>query len=115
MRVKRGVSAHKKHKKLLKLAKGYQTSYHKLIKRAKEAVWHAGDYSVKHRRRRQSDFRKLWIQRINAALFDQNIKYSEFINKLIKSNIKLNRKVLAEIAVEYPQSFIKIVEFIKKS
>lgn len=113
MRVKRGVVAHKKHKKVLKLTKGYLGSNHKLIKRAKEALLHAGEYAHAHRRRKGSDFRVLWISRINTALRTHNLRYSEFINKLSKNNVNLNRKVLALLALDKPAVFDKIVESIK--
>lgn len=114
MRVKRGLASHAKHKKLLKLTKGYQGTYHKNVKRAKEALWHAGDYSARHRKRRAADFRTLWIQRINAALQPHDIKYSRFINMLLVKNIKLNRKVLASLALDQVEVFNKIVEFVKQ-
>lgn len=113
MRVKRGVTAHAKHKKVLKSTKGYLGSYHKLIKRAKEAMWHAGDYSAKHRRRRQSDFRALWISRINAALQPFEIKYGNFIDKMNKADVKLNRKVVAWLAADKPELFEKLVNEVK--
>lgn len=113
MRVKRGVTAHKKHKKVLKLTKGYLGSNHRLIKRAKEALLHAGEYAHAHRRRKGSDFRMLWISRINTALRSHNLRYGEVINKLDNKNILLNRKVLALLALDKPQVFDKIIEEIK--
>jgi large subunit ribosomal protein L20 len=113
MRVKRGVAAHKKHKKVLKSTKGYLGSNHKLIKRAREAMWHAGDYAHAHRRRKGGDFRVMWISRINAALTPFGIRYSEFIAKLDKKNIKLNRKVIALMALDKPEVFAKIVNEIQ--
>jgi len=114
MRVKRGVSAHAKHKKLLTLAKGYRTSYHTLIKRAKEAVWHAGQYAVEGRKKRAGDYRVLWISRINAGLGQYNIKYSEFISKLSKNKVLLNRKVLADLVINEPAAFKAVVEKVNK-
>lgn len=113
MRIKRGVSAHKKHKKLLKATKGYLGSNHKLIKRAKEAMWHAGAYSSRHRKRRASDYRTLWISRINAALTPHDVKYSQFINLMMKANIVLDRKVLAALALDRPKDFDAVVALIK--
>ena len=113
MRVKRGVSAHKKHKKLLKRNKGYTLSNSGLIKRAKEASLHAGQYSKKHRRARASQFRITWINRISAGLSEYNIRYSDFINLLNKANIKLNRKVMADLALDHANAFKSLVEMIK--
>lgn len=113
MRVKRGVAAHAKHKKVLKLTKGYLGSYHKLIKRAKEAMWHAGDYSFKHRRRRASDYRSNWISTISAELTKYDMRYNEFMNKLAKANVKLNRKILAVLALDKPEVFKAVVEKVK--
>lgn len=113
MRVKRGVSAHRKHKKLLKATKGYLGSNHKLIKRAKEAYLHAGEYAHAHRRRRGSDFRMLWISRINTALRPFGVKYSVFINELAKKKVIIDRKNLAMLALDKPEVFAKIVQEVK--
>lgn len=114
MRVKRGVTAHKKHKKLLKATKGYTGSYSRLVKRAHEALLHAGEYSKQSRRKRTGDFRSLWIGRINAGLTEYGVRYSDFINLLNKSNIKLNRKVMADLALDHPKSFRELVALVKK-
>ena len=113
MRVKRGKVKAKKHKSVLKEAKGYQLSYSKLYRRAKEALLHAGQYNLAHRRKRQSQFRRFWIKRINAGLSEHDIKYSAFINAMKKKNVEIDRKVLAGLALDYPQTFSKIVEFVK--
>lgn len=114
MRIKRGKTKRQKHKKVLKLAKGYRLSYRRSYRRAREANLHAGDYSFADRKKRKSQFRKLWIQRINAALKEENIKYSEFINKLKEANIELDRKMLAELAYSYPETFREVVKTVKK-
>ncbi|MFQ5492714.1 MAG: 50S ribosomal protein L20 [Candidatus Dojkabacteria bacterium] len=113
MRVKRGATKNKKHKKVLKAAKGYRLSYSKLYRRAKEALLHAGQYSFAHRRKRQGQYRRLWIERINAALSDKDIKYSQFISKLKGEQIELNRKVLADLALNHEEVFAQIVKAVK--
>lgn len=114
MRVKRGKVKRRKHKKVLKSAKGYRLTYSKLYTRAKEARLHAGQYSYDHRKKRGNNFRKLWIQRINGALKEHDIKYSQFINLLKKSKIELNRKMLSELAINKPEVFNEIVAEVKK-
>src|SRR3990167_1220184 len=108
-RVKGGMTTRRKHKKVLKLAKGYWMTRHKQIKKAKEAVLHAGQYAYAGRKDRKSEFRKLWIIRLNASVRSLGLTYSNFINLLKKKNIILDRKILAKIAVEYPRIFEKIV------
>lgn len=115
VRVKSGRITKKKHKKVLKLAKGYWMSRHKQFKKAKEAVLHAGQYAYVGRKDRKNDFRKLWIIRLNAALRNLNYTYSSFINHLKNKKIELDRKILAQIAVEYPQIFEKIVKKVKSN
>ncbi|MFC1780434.1 50S ribosomal protein L20 [Patescibacteria group bacterium] len=114
MRVKRGKVKRRKHKKILKLAKGYRLSYSKNYRRAKEAVLHAGQYSYNDRKKRPNDFRRLWIQRISGALDSYDINYSRFINGLKKAKIEVNRKMLSELAINEPDVFKAIVETIKK-
>ena len=113
VRVKSGILTKKKHKKVLKLAKGYLMTRHKQFKKAKEAVLHAGQYAFSGRKNRKRDFRRLWIIRINAALRLLGLNYNKFINKLKTNKVELDRKILAKIAVEYPKIFEKIVEKIK--
>ncbi|OGK14639.1 50S ribosomal protein L20 [Candidatus Roizmanbacteria bacterium RIFCSPLOWO2_01_FULL_37_16] len=113
VRVKSGILTKKKHKKVLKLAKGYWMTRHKQFKKAKEAVLHAGQYAFSGRKNRKRDFRRLWIIRINAALRLLGLNYNKFINKLKTNKVELDRKILAKIAVEYPKIFEKIVEKIK--
>jgi large subunit ribosomal protein L20 len=112
-RVKGGPSSRKRHKKILKMAKGYRMSRSKLFKRANEAVLRAGEHSFAGRRQRKRDFRKLWISRLNGALSEYDIKYSRFINALKKSKIELNRKMLSELAINDPNTFKEIVESVK--
>ncbi len=88
-------------------------SYSKLYKRAKEAVLHAGQYSFAHRRKRQGQYRKLWIERINAALQKHNLKYGIFINKLATNKIELNRKILANLALDNEKAFDAVVASVK--
>lgn len=113
MRVKRGKVKNRRHKKVLNQAKGYRLSYSKLYRRAKEALLHAGDYSFAHRKKRQGQFRKQWIVRINAALTEYGIKYSQFVNKLKGKNVELDRKILAGLALDSPKTFKAIVDFVK--
>lgn len=113
MRVKGGIVPRRKHKKVLKAARGYFGARSKLFRRAQEAVLHAGAYAFAGRKDRKSNFRKLWIMRINAALAPLGIKYSQFIKLLKEKKIKLDRKVLAELALNKPQIFSKIVEAAK--
>lgn len=113
MRVKRGITRQRKHRKILKLAKGYRLSYSKLYKRAHEAVMHAGQYSLMHRRHRAAQFREVWIERINAALSEYDMKYGKFINALKANNIQLNRKVLAALALDHKEAFAAVVAKVK--
>ena len=110
VRVKSGILTKKKHRKTLKLAKGYWMTRHKQFKKAKEAVLHAGEYAFAGRKRKKRDFRQLWITRLNAALRELGLKYSLFIKMLKDKKIEIDRKVLSQIAVEYPQIFKKICE-----
>ena len=105
MRVKTGFVRHRKHKKILGYTKGYRMTKARLIKVAKEAVLHAGQYAYHGRKRRKRDMRSLWITRINAALTDEKLSYSRFIKALKDKNIALDRKILAELAVNDPATF----------
>ena len=107
-RVKRGVTARRRHKKILKLAKGHRGVRHKLFRRANESVLHALDYAYQHRRDRKGDFRRLWIMRINAAARLQGLSYSRLIDGLTKAGIGIDRKVLADIAVRDETTFAAI-------
>ncbi len=102
-----------RHRKLLKLAKGYRMTRNRLYKVAKEAVTHAGQYAFAGRRLKRRDLRSTWIIRLNAALRPLGITYSKFIPALKKANITLDRKILAELAVKQPQVFQSIVNKVK--
>ena len=110
MRVKRGVTSHRRHKRLLEKARGYRGGRSKLIKEAHQAVIHAGADAYRGRREKKRQMRSLWITRINGALWAHNVSYSQFINKLKSKNIALDRKVLSQIAVENPKAFDEIVK-----
>ncbi|KKR78321.1 MAG: 50S ribosomal protein L20 [Candidatus Curtissbacteria bacterium GW2011_GWA1_40_9] len=110
MRVKRGVTTRARHKKILKFAKGYRGGRSKLIKEAKTAVMHAGADAYRGRKQKKRDNRALWIIRINAALAQHNVSYNKFISVLKKKNIELDRKILAQIAIEDPKSFSEIIK-----
>ena len=114
MRVKRGVTSHAKHKKLFAANKGYRMTKSRLIKVAKEAALHAGSYAYNGRKEKKQQTRRLWITRINGALAETGINYSRFIKALKDKKIDLDRKVLAEIIQDDPQTFQKIVAEAKK-
>ena len=99
-RVSNSIASRKRRKKILKLARGYRGGRSKLFKTAKETVHRALVFSYRGRKERKRDFRRLWIARINAAVRQHGVSYSVFINALNKSNIKLNRKILADLAVQ---------------
>ena len=109
-RVKRGVTAHRRHKKILKMAKGHKGLRHKIFRRANESVLHALDYAYQHRRDRKGQFRRLWIMRINAAAREQGLTYSRLINGLMKAGVQLDRKVLADLAVRDPVAFASVAD-----
>jgi large subunit ribosomal protein L20 len=113
VRVKSGILTKKKHRKVLKLAKGYWMTRHKQFKKAKEAVLHAGEYAFAGRKRKKRDFRRLWIIRLSTAVRELGFKYSQFIKMLKDKKIEIDRKILSQIAVEYPQIFKKICEKVK--
>lgn len=110
MRVKRGVTTSRRHKKILALAKGYRGGRSKLVKQAKEAVMHAGADAYRGRKEKKRVNRSLWITRISAALQANNISYSKFIGNLKKKNIEIDRKILSQIALEDPQAFDDLVK-----
>ena len=114
-RVKRGVTAHARHKKILKLAKGYRGRRKNVYRIAKEAVMKAGQYAYRDRRQRKRQFRALWIARINAAAREFGLSYSVFMNGLKKASIDIDRKVLADLAVFDKGAFEKIVALAKTS
>lgn len=112
-RVKKGLNAKKNHKKVLKLAKGYYGAKSKQFKTANQAVMKSLSYAYTGRKLRKRDFRKLWITRINAASRIYGMSYSKFINALKQNNIEVNRKMLADIAVNDPEGFKNLVESVK--
>jgi large subunit ribosomal protein L20 len=112
-RVKRGVIAHAKHKKVLAQAKGFRGRRKNVFRIAKEAVIKAGQYAYRDRRQRKRDFRTLWIARINAAVREHGMSYSKFINGLQQAAIAVDRKVLADLAVTDKPAFAKIVSEVK--
>ncbi|MFC1901508.1 50S ribosomal protein L20 [Chloroflexota bacterium] len=107
-RVKRGVTSHRRHKKLLALTKGHRGTNSRLIKRATESMLHSLSNAYAHRRERKGDMRRLWILRINAACRAQGISYSQFMDGLKKSGIEINRKMLADMAVREPENFTNL-------
>jgi large subunit ribosomal protein L20 len=109
-RVKRGVTARARHKKIIGMAKGHKGQRHRVFRRANESVLHSLDYAYEHRRERKGDFRKLWIARINAAARMNGTTYSRLMNGLKKSGVTLDRKVLADIAVRQPAAFKALAE-----
>ena len=109
-RVKRGVTSHAKHKKVLKAVKGQWGRRKNTIRVAKQAMEKAMQYAYRDRRNKKREFKSLWIQRINAGVRAEGLTYSKFINGLSKSGIKLDRKILAEIAYDNPEAFKIIVK-----
>ena len=109
-RVKNSVTTKARHKKVLKAAKGYFGSKHRLYKTAKEQLMHYGQYAFRDRRQKKRDFRKLWITRINAACRENEISYSRFIEGLNKRGVLVNRKMLSEIAIADPKAFSELVK-----
>ena len=112
-RVKRGVTASAKHKKIKDLAKGYYGAKHRWFRTANEAVMHAGMYAYRDRRNKKRDLRRLWIVRINAAARMNGLSYSQLINGLTKAGIVIDRKVMSDLAVNEPLAFARIVEAAK--
>lgn len=110
MRVKTGKTTKRRHKKVLNATKGYRMTKNNLYKVAHEAYLHAGQYSYNDRKRRSSDMRRLWISKINAACKINGIQYKDLIKKLSDKNMELNRKVLADIAMNEPETFSFIVK-----
>lgn len=109
-RIKRGVQAHARHKKVLKLAKGYSGARSKLFKTAKQAVDKAGQYAYRDRRQRKRQFRALWIARINAGARENGLSYSRMIEGLNKAKIELDRKVLADMAIHEKAAFASLAD-----
>lgn len=112
-RVKRGVTAHKRHKKVLKLAKGYRGQKSNVYRRANEQVLKSLSYAYRDRKVRKRDFRKLWIARINAAARSNGISYNRLINGLRLAGVDINRKMLSDLAINDAQAFTKLAEIAK--
>jgi large subunit ribosomal protein L20 len=109
-RVKRGVTSHAKHKKTLRAAKGFYGRRKNTIRAAKAAVDRSMQYATRDRRAKKRVFRALWIQRLNAAVREQGLTYSRFIDGLAKAGVEIDRKVLAELAISQPEAFRAVVE-----
>ena len=114
-RVKGGYTTRRRRKAVLKLAKGYYGSKHTLYKTAHEQVMRSLQYAFRDRKQRKREFRKLWIQRINAAAQLNGLKYNQFINGLANADVQINRKMLAELAVNDPEGFAKLCEIAKNA
>jgi large subunit ribosomal protein L20 len=112
-RVKKAVNALKYRRNLLKMTKGYRFGRSTKERQAQEAVFHAGMHAIAHRRDKKSDFRKLWNVKINAAVRPAGLSYSKFINALKKKNIALDRKILADLAENNPESFERVLAAVK--
>lgn len=113
-RIKRGVTSHKRHKKVLALTKGHRLTRHSLFRRAHESMLKSLSYAYTHRRERRGDMRRLWISRVNAAIRTQGITYSQFMAELNRSGIEINRKMLADMAVREPEAFASLVTMVKE-
>lgn len=109
-RVKRGVTSHRRHKKLHKLTKGFRAGRGKLVREAKSALLHAGEYAFAGRKRRKRDFRRLWIIQLGNAVRAEGLSYSKFMAGLKSKKINLDRKILADLAVNHPQDFKQIID-----
>ncbi len=112
-RVKRGVTAHRRHKKVLALTKGHRATKHSLYRRAHESMLKSLSYAYFHRRERKGDMRRLWILRINAASRAHGLTYGQLIHGLNKSRVEINRKMLADMAVREPEAFANLVTIAK--
>ena len=110
VRVKRGTTSHRRHRKLHKLTKGYRGQRSRGIKKAKEALMKAGMHAYRHRRMKKRDFRGLWIVRLNAALKARGVHYNRFIRNMEEAKVILNRKVLSELAIHEPEAFDAVVD-----
>lgn len=114
-RAKGGIVTRRRHKKIIKLAKGHRGNRHKTFRQANESVMHALRYAYEHRRDRKNDFRRLWIQRINAAARLSGLSYSRLINGLAKAGVEVDRKILADLAVRDASAFAKLAETAKSA
>jgi len=114
MRVKRGVTSHAKHKKIFRANKGYRMTKRRLIRVAKQAYLHSGEYAFAGRKNKKRDYRRLWITRISEAVRQNGLSYSAFMSKLKSANIELDRKILANLIVENPEVFEEIVDSVRE-
>ena len=114
-RVKRGVTSHHRHKKILSLTKGHRGTKHSLIRRATESMLKSLSYAYAHRRDRKGDMRRLWVLRINAASRTHGMNYGQFMYGLKKSGVEINRKMLADMAIREPEAFADLVTTAKQS
>ena len=112
-RVKRGVTGHRRHKRILRKAKGYQGTRHRLLKTAREAVEKGWQYAYRDRKQRKRQFRSLWIARINAAARENGLSYSRLIHGLATAGVEVDRKNLADLAVSDPKAFADLAEVAK--
>ena len=112
-RIKKGITKHRRHKKVLAMTKGHRATSHSLYRRAHESMLHSLSYAYSHRRERKGDMRRLWISRINAASRAHGIPYNQFMSGLKKSSININRKLLADMAVRDTDSFANTDSFAK--
>ncbi len=110
MRIKRGVTSHRRHRRILKQAKGFRGARSKLVRPARLAVERSLKFAYRDRRQRKREFHRLWIVRINAAARDHGISYSRFMSGLKQAGLELDRKVLAELAISDPQAFAELAE-----
>jgi large subunit ribosomal protein L20 len=113
LRIKRGITTHRRHKKVLALTRGHRATRHSLYKRARESMLKSLSYAYAHRRERKGDMRRLWILRVSAASRAQGLTYGRFIYGLKRSGIEINRKVLADMAVREPEAFANLVTVAK--
>lgn len=112
-RVTRGVTTHRRHKKVLALTKGQRATRHTLYRRAREAMLKSLSYAYAHRRERKGDMRRLWISRVNAASRANGLTYGQFMDGLKKSGIEINRKMLADMVIREPEAFANLVTLAK--
>lgn len=112
-RVKRGITSHRKHKKVLSLTKGHKAGRSKLIREAKSSLLHGGEYAFAGRKLRKRDMRRLWIVQLGNAVRNENLSYSKFIAGLKSKSINLDRKILADLAINNPDDFKKIVAAVR--
>jgi large subunit ribosomal protein L20 len=114
VRVKKGVTKRRRHRKVLAATKGHEGVRHRLYRRAKESLIHALDYAYRHRRERKGDFRRLWILRIGAAARQLGLSYNRFIHGLKLARVDIDRKMLADMAVKEPEAFAKLVNLARE-